>query len=313
MICNHPFRFLILILGLFTLWGNGQHALSQNVDYKILYDDPVAPKLSINLDLISMDMGVKNLDGSSINIGTFGYFEPVAALGAQWNIKKSILSLGKLGYKEFPGNLDASLGGYFMLQRKTVTKSTRIILSREYKGTTYSKNVSGDRMKTTTEEVTFITIPAKRYVQRGLRGGFYFKRGAFTSENVEIPGIDEMSLTSMGVYGGITARSIKNVFIETSTNGVQYNSIGDDFALDVLFIPVNSFRDLNDDNNPVGDQVRTTLGNFPLGFRLVWLRYQVEGKAKTGKKFGYAGSFEGGYKPYQGWYIGFSYGITLVK
>ena len=300
-------------LSLLLLLASGLTLSAQNVDYRILHDQPVSPRLSVNLDLFSMDMGVKNLDGTSFNIGTFGYFEPLDRISVQWNVKKSFLTLGKLGFKDYPGNLDASLGACLMLQKKTVIKPTRIVLSRKYKGSTFSTNVSGDRVETRTEEVTFISVPANRHIQRGFRGGLYFKRGAFASDNIESTSLDEMSLTSLGLYAGLTARSLKNVFVATSSHGVQFNSIGDDFALDLLFIPVNVFRDLNADKMLVSDQVKSSLGKLPVGFRLVWLRYQIAQKEQTGKRFGYAGSFEAGYKPYQGWFIGASCGITLIK
>lgn len=291
--------------------------MAQNVNYKVLHDGAPQPRLNVNLEYMSLDMGVSNLDGTSFNLGLFGFFEPVSGLGAQFNIKKAYLTLGKLGYKDYPGNLDMSLGGYLMLSNRSVKKPTRVILKREYKGSEFSTNVMGDRVEKRTEEITFITVPATRTIQRGLRGGLYLKRGPFNAEDVEIGDltspIDEMGLTSMGVYAGVTSRNLKNIFLNTSTNGVQYNSIGDDFALDVLFVPVNVFRDLNDENANVSQEVKSALGKLPLGFRIGWYRYQIEQKARTGKKFGGSMSFEAGYRPYQGFFINAGLGLTLIK
>ncbi|HHG84005.1 MAG TPA: hypothetical protein ENJ82_04585 [Bacteroidetes bacterium] len=294
--------YFFLILGSLNL-------NAQNIQYKTLYDQPPHPRFNVNVDLINLDMGVKNLDGTSANIGTFGFYEPVEGIGAQFNIKKSIFALGKMGYKDYPGNLDVSLGGYLMLQNKSRKKPTKVSLNKEYKGSQYSTNVYGDRVETRTELETFVKVPANRFIQRGVRAGYYMKRGPFKSDEFG----EEMSLTSIGLYAGITARSIKNVFIETAKYGIKYNSVGDDIALDFLFVPVNVFRDLNNNKENISPAVKTALGNFPLGFRIGWYRYQVEQKARTGKKFGGAISAEAGYKPYQGFFINASYAITMVK
>lgn len=287
-------------------------ALGQSTKYKVLHDNPPQPRLNINLEYFHLDMGVKNLDGMSFNVGSFGFFEPVPGLGLQYNLKKSILTLGKLGYKDFPGNLELNLGGYLMPMNTIKVKNTRVVLKTEYKGSEYSTNVSGDRVETRHEEVTFLTLPASRRVMKGVRGGLYFKRGGFLNDDLDL--FDEMALTSLGVYGGLSLRSIKNIFVDVEGYGVQFNSIGDDIVLDMLFVPINVFRDLNDDTRPVvSPQVKDALGGFPLGFRIGWYRYQIEQRARTGKKFGMAAGFEAGLKPYQGPFITASLGITIVK
>ena len=143
------------------------------------------------------------------------------------------------------------------------------------------------------------------------------KRGPFntdelTTEDLATP-IDEMSLTSIGIYAGLTRRSLKNIFVDVDGYGVNFNSIGDDYALDLIFVPVNIFRDLNADHENVSETIRGQLGNFPIGFRIGWYRYQIEKKTRTGKKFGLSASFETGIKPYQGFFINGGLGLTLVK
>jgi hypothetical protein len=290
---------------------------AQQVKYKLIHDNPPTPRLNINLEYFNIDVGVNNLDGMSFNIGSFGYFEPTPGIGLQYNFKKSIFTFGKLGNEGLPGNLDLSAGGYLFFQNKVVKKPTKVVLKNEYKGTTYSTNWKGEMVKTTHEEVTFMTIPAQRRIMRGLRAGYYMKRGPFGGDfegDVPFSTSTPLGLTSIGVYAGVTMRSIKNVFIDTPDYGVQFNSIGDDFVLDLLIVPVNIFRDPNNETAPnVSEAVRESLGSNPFGLRIGWYRSQIEKKAVTGKKFGMAAGFEAGFKPYQGLFFNGSLGITIIK
>ncbi|MEM0999336.1 MAG: hypothetical protein AAGN35_19925 [Bacteroidota bacterium] len=305
-------RFLPAFLLLFAT------AFGQQINYKIIHDEPAQPRVNINLEYFNIDMGINNIDGASFNVGSFGFVEPVTGIGGQYNFKIGLLTFGKLGAEAIPGNLELSVGGYLMLQNKIVKKPTRVILNREYKGTEYSRNYKGELIKTTTEEYTFLSVPARRRTMRGVRAGFYLKRGPFASdefpEDVTFNASDPLGLTSMGLYAGVTARTIKSVFIDTPTHGVQFNSIGDDLVLDLLVIPVNVFRDVTAEARPnISQEVRDALGGNPFGFRIGWYRYQVDKKDRTGKKFGLAAGFEAGVKPYQGIFFNGSLGLTIIK
>lgn len=305
-------KILIICLGMYASLG----LFSQGI--QVIEDNPPNPRLNVNLELLNVDMGIKNIDGMSFNVGTFGFFEPVDGLGAQWNIKKSLFTFGKNKNYGVPANLEINGGGYFMAGGKTVKKKTKIVLNKEYKGSEYSRNVHGDWVETRTEEVTSVMIPANRFIQKGFRAGYYMKRGPFSRDDIgfEEVGtiIDGISLTSMGVYGGVTARYITNVFINTQDHGVQFNSIGNDFYFDVMFVPVNIFRNTAEEGKPViSDAVKSVHGKNPMGFRVGWSRYQVAPKAQTGKTFGISGSFEAGYKPYQGIFFNGSLGLTLIR
>lgn len=284
---------------------------------QILYDSPPDPKINVNFEYFNVDMGVKNIDGASFNIGTFGFVEPVSKIGFNWMVRKSIFTFGALG-ADVPGNLEINAGAYSWLGSNTVVKPTKVVLNKEYKGSEYNINSSGDIVETRTEAVTFVHVPAHRLIKKGLRAGFYMKNGPMGTDNVETGELslpyDGLGLTTMGVYAGVSSRSIKNIFIKEATHGVQFNSIGDDFYADVMILPVNIFRDMGTDGNPVvTDVVKNSLGSFPLGFRIGWQRYQVEKKLRTGKTLGMAAAFEAGFKPYQGVFFNGSLGFTLVK
>ena len=239
-------------------------------------------------------------------------------IAVNYSVKKSLLALGRLGFKDYPGNFELNLGGTYTLLEKNSVKKTRVILNREYAGTYTTTNYKGQTVSSRVETITYTVIPAKRYTAIGARGGYYMKRGAFgfgneaSDRGLDTP-IDETALTSVGLYAGLFKRSIKNVFIETKDYGVQYNSIGDDISFDLLLVPVNNFSDLNNESADVTEPIKTVLGNSPIGFRIGWTRYQVEKKSRTGKKFGGSKSFEVGLKPFQGLFFNAAWAITLVK
>ena len=290
---------------------------AQQTSYRLLHDGAPSPKLNLNLEFFTIDLGTSNIDGGSFNLGATGFFQPVSNLGVQWNVKRSLWTFGALSHEDAAANLDISAGGYFFLNSKEVKKPTKVTLKTEYKGSEYSRNVSGDLVEKRTEEVTFMMVPANRTISNGVRAGYYMKRGPFANDNLESEGFDQplnyFSLTSMGAYVGLTRRSLKNVFVDVDGYGVQYNSIGDDFALDLLIVPVNIFRDLDADKENVSPIVRDQLGGIPLGFRIGWYRYQIEKRTRTGKRFGMSTSIEAGIKPYQGIFFNGGIGLTIIK
>jgi len=303
-----------LLLTFLIFLGLNKTLSAQNVEYKILHDNPdVKPWLNINLDILQLDMGISNIEGFSFNLGSFGFFEPVERIGVYYNVKFPWLTFGKMANKKYPSNFDLDLGGYFGLLSYQKTKKTQIILKREYKGSTYSRNTENRP----TETVTFIMVPALQKVYIGARGGIIFKRGPFNYGDYQddmfyLGPVDETALSSFGFYAGIYKRRLRNVFMDVTGYGTRFNSIGDDFYLDALIYASNRFTDINT-NTDVSDFVSNNAGASPIGFRIGWMRYQIEKKARTGKMFGIAGKFEAGYKPYQGWFVNGGIAITLVK
>lgn len=301
------------------------NVLSQNVDYKVEYDNPQEPKLLLNLSLIDIDMnsGIKNIrtDNISINAGIWGYYKIFDQLEAEIDLKKSYLTAGRIGFKDYPGNFETSLGANLFFKSTTkINPKTRVVLKSET-----NRDYGRNQDVTTT---TFITIPAKRKVSLALRGGLYQKYGPFNygdyaeDDNVLIPPFEETSISSLGIYAGLLRRSITNIAIRDDKYGKSINSGGTDLIFDVLFVPVNTWKSLRDavaaeEGENVTQQVKDFDGpggsNSPIGFRLGYKTFQVEKKKVTGKKFGISGTFYIGYKPYQGWFVQGGFGITIVK
>lgn len=306
-----------IILPLLVLFTTAISA--QKVDYTKVLDDPSKhPWLSINLELFQMDLGLRNLDGFAFNAGLWGYVEPVYnRIGVNYTLRRSYLLLGKLGNPNYPGNTEIDLGGYFIYKNKQRTKNTKIVLKVESE-----KNKEGNDVSTT----TFIKIPAEVKTMSGFRGGINHKSGPM---NFEIDGlfaedvkIDlQTKISSQALYAGLFTRKIRNIVIKDPIFGRSGNSSGQEFYVDGLFFLSNKFTSLASGKEPnikpggenVSDTVKNNTAQGILGFRAGYKIYQVAPKSETGKKFGMAAGGEFGYRPYQGWFITASLGITIGK
>lgn len=301
---------------------SGFLAKAQEIKYEVLYDNPVKPWWSLNFEFVQIDMGINNIDGASFNFGAFGYLEPVNGLGLDYVYRRSWLTAGGLGSKEYKPNTDLEIGGHYIFASNTRNKKTKIVLSKEYSGDTYSYNaITNTRTVSRTETVKFFQMQAKRMINSGLRAGFISKTGPFgfseKEEDLNVGTIitGNANLTSSGFYFGLLRQYYTNVFVKVEDWGIKYNSIGRDFYVDLLFMPVNTFElaeveplALEDVDIPFDN-----LSSSPLGFRVGFSVYQTEAKKRTGKFFGTGGKLEFGIKPYQGIFFNGSWSITLVK
>ncbi|MFC0876731.1 hypothetical protein ACE01N_09055 [Saccharicrinis sp. FJH2] len=289
-------------------------ANAQNVTYKVLSNEPPqTPRLSISTDLIQLDVLQHTLDGMSFNASVWGHYEVLPErVGVQFIGRHSWFALGRLGEAKMPPNAELELGGYFVLRNKIRNKNTKVTLKKEYSGTTYSTNLHGESTYSYTETETFLIIPSDKKKLTMVRGGFYRKSNGNSTDYLETDALpDYFKFTSAGLYAGFNFRTLTSVFIDTDKYGVQFNSIGRDVYIDLLFLPVNSFHDL--DGNKITETVKQYDKSGPLGFRLGYRLFQIDKRSKTGKMFGLCGTFEAGVKPYLGYFISSGIGITFVK
>ena len=293
---------------------------AQNTSYKILHDKAEKPWLSLNLEILNLGMGISNFDGLYTGLGFYGFIDPIDKAGMEFGFRKSFLTSGQLGFREYDGNTDFELGGHYFLLDQIRKKDTKIVLKREYGGTSYSTNVSGDRVATRSETVTYIMVPARRRVMTGVRGGLISGSGPYSISDKDdlFPSVIEgnFNLSNSGVYLGLIRRSLRNVYVDVEEYGINYNSAGFDFFADVLLMPASSLEVLSlDASNALlnANTIDETLDESSLGFRLGFSMYQIAPKKQTGKMFGFAAKGEAGIRPYQGIYIAGGLSITLIK
>lgn len=289
------------------------NSAAQNVKYTVLQDDPqnYIPKLNVNIEFMQMDAAFNNIMGMSFNAGVFGVAQATKKIGIHYGVRKSYLSFAKMGNKDAKGNLDLTAGVFFLPLQRSKTKNLQVNLKSK---TSY--NNSGNRVETT----TFIKVPGTVLKSKGLRAGTFYKSTGFDLSSVleaNDSKLEFANFNTTGIYAGLMSRKLVNLICDVDGYGKRFNSIGDEFYLDATLNIISNFNRLP--NNPFASNseynkfVKDNVKSSPIGFRLGWTRYQIAPKSVTNKKFGSSASFEAGYRPYQGWYVTGSIGLTLIK
>jgi hypothetical protein len=299
-------KHIIIIL----LLSMGFAGFAQQVKYKTAFDTPEQlPNISINMEYAQIDF-MRMLDASSFNVGLFGYVNVLEnKLNIDYLVRKSWFALGRLGNQDLPGNFDLNLGGSFYLTSRKKQKQIKVVLD--------AKHYNGVRESTTV--TTYIMAPGHVQISLGIRGGLYYKSNLYMYSNDEITPLTDYSgkMTQAGLYLGLVRRVSKNLILDTENYDRSFNSIAGEFYVDALILPVNKFTEYEQitGTDPI-DFTATIKGAFdesPIGFRVGYRAYQIAPKSETGKKFGMSFTFEGGIKPYLGWFLNAGLGITLVK
>lgn len=253
-----------------------------------------------------------------MNSAIWGYYEPIyGKIGINYLARKSVLSLAKLGNKNYPGVFEADLGSYLILSNKIKTKNTKIVL----KSSTTS-NYKGDRITTT----TFIMVPALVKSMSGIRGGIYHKSSPLTLEANSSFAKDvkidmEASISSQAVYAGIFTRKLRNIVINTEQYGTCFNSLGNELYLDAMLFISNKFISVENSNTRppiqgginITDTVKNNSKQGIFGIRMGYKKYQIAPKSEIGKRFGMSATFEMGYRPYHGIFMNAGIGMTIGK
>lgn len=286
---------------------------SQNLSYKILQDDPenYIPKFNLNLEVMQLDGAFNNIMGVSFNAGVWGNVQINSRLGIDYGARKSYLSFAPLVNKEMAGNIDLMAGAFFFPLKRAKTKNIQVVLSSS-RGT----NNVGQTVETT----RFITVPGTRLKFNGLHAGVMYKRTGFDLRDLikdwDDKNLEQTNYSTAGVYAGYVFRQLTNLIVDVEGYGKRFNSVAREFYMDVTYNPINNFQKFN--NNPQDEKTYNTnvinaANQSPIGFKIGWRTFQIAPKSVTGKKFGGSGAFEAGFKPYLGWFVSGSVGLTLFK
>jgi hypothetical protein len=295
---------------LFIFLAISMAATAQQVKYTTTHDTPEKlPKVSVNLDYAQIDF-MRMLDASSFNVGLYGYVNILEnRLNIDYLLRKSWLTMGRLGNQDLPGNFDLNLGGSFYFSSRKKQKQIKVVLD--------AKHYNG--YNTTTTVTTFIMAPGHVQISLGLRGGLYYKSNPYVYSDDEITSLTDYSgkMTQAGLYLGIVRRASKNLILKTENYGRSFNSLAGEFYVDALILPVAKFKEYEQipGTEPIDltSTVKTAIDESPVGFRIGYRAYQIAPKSETGKKFGMSYTFEAGVKPYLGWFMNAGLGITIVK
>ncbi len=287
-------KIAILLAGVLTF----SNYYSQQINYSVTHNQPVFPKYSLNLDLMNMDANTKNVDNLSFNTGVWGYTNIINGLEIQFNIQKSYAQLARLLNKNYVGNIEASVGTAYFLKKLDRAENVRVVLSEK---------TSYDGRFTLTK---YVMVPGTVAYKLGVEGGAYYRLSPYEID-FEYDS-KELNMTNIGFYAGAVLKRSTSLKITYNGNNTALYSGNWDFFADAMFLPISSFKD-TETLTAISSTDKELIKQSPLGFRAGCRLYQADKKEITGKRFGvsYSGAF--GKKPYQGWFLSASIGITLLK
>jgi len=269
-----------------SLLGTG--ALAQNVNYKVLKDNPAdVANFFVNVELLEFELPIKNIKGTSFCLGLNSYANYNNKFGAEIAFRRGYLNLGGTARTQF------ELGGFFNFKSKVKVRNQKVVLdSKEW--TTNS---------TTYTETKFIKCPAQNLRSLGVRGGFLTNKEAYEDESGALTGTYRYGWT--GVYAGILLTSQMNYRI----NSDQFGEAGAGFIrryyADVLIHPFASLTDIENDKKATN----ASIGR--LGFRL-----GLEAMPAERRKMGQAPVYfkiEVGMRPLDGIYMMGSFGVSIKR
>lgn len=303
---------------LFSLILSGWSVLAfgQEINYKITYDNPdFQPFLNLNVSYFDVDVPVSSIDAINFNAGVWGFFEPIKGLGADFRFRRSYLTMAQLAYNSPPSFSNFELGGYFRIGGYLKKKPTAVVLDVEWD----TDQWDGPKRTFAMKSMAIQALNKRDYL---VRAGFYHVGSPLSTDevtdandqNIFADGLGQASVN--GLYAGIAMRTFKNVFIETEQFGDQGTSMGRTLYFDAIFAGTTISDPYEDPSTGLSfdeEAAKEAIGSLPLGFRVGLSTYQIEKKARTGKKFGMSTNYEAGYRPYIGWYISGGLGFTLVK
>jgi hypothetical protein len=248
---------------------------------------------------MNMDANFGNFDNLSFNAGLWGYASLPKNLEAQFNIQKSYLQMGKLINRSYVGNIEANAGAAYFIKIKNKKENVKIVLKSwtSYDGrTTISK---------------YIMVPATVAYKIGVQGGAHYRLSPYEFEQDYLS--QDLNMTNFGFYGGAVLKrsSSTRISFNDGKDKGQFSANIDVFV-DALILPINKFTDTETKTTLTGS-AKEAVTQIPLGFRAGCRLYQADSKSNTGKRFGVCYSASFGKKPYQGWFMTGSIGITLLK
>ncbi len=266
---------------------------AQQIDYTVIKDAPQfenIPNLYITPYLLSMDFPLYGpnpdaiMSGYAIGLGLRTHVNIGKKFQADFNFSQGI-------WPSKTRHLD--LGGAIILNTKTKTKKTDIIIS------TKTVSVNAD-------QIQYITVPYTLMRFSGLRAGLTHYKSIFDFESGPFDKVLNASpaaignTNSFGVYGGWTWGKVGNLHIKLKDNRNRSHTEYHQFYFDVLLVGHFHNYTINTANTTV----------LPVGFRLgADIFKPTVGIMGKGTKFI---NLEVGYRPgYDGFYA--KVGLTFLQ
>lgn len=303
-----------LSINIFIIMALPLYMKAQQVNYKVLKDDPKdINNIWVYLDLAQMDMGFKNIDGTSFNFGIWGTGDYQNKFGGDFIFRKAWITLGKLGGSgvdggKLNGHSQFELGGYYKLKESTGSGNANIILSQE---TNY---VSGKEVTATRS----IKVPVTKVKGTYVRGGVMSMGGVYGMSHVKDNVVDftewmsfpdRINYRMSGIYTGLLFTKTTNIIINTDTDGKAAKSKKSRIYADAMILPIQSAKLLDVNYKPA-------INAGILGFRLGWQTLPTELRKVKNidvKTNGFSFGVEVGKRPYDGFFIAGTWSLCLYR
>ncbi len=297
-------RKKLLALLFFAIVSGIRISNAQMVNYKILKDDPAdVTNFWLYLDPFNFDIGAKNIDGTTFNIGLSSFANIGKNLGGEFRFQYGIITLGRLGNDKDKLNphIKVEAGGFYTVTVRNKRVNTKVVLSA-------TSRSSGSYTVTTTRS---IMVPATKHLALGVRGGLYTLGGVFGTSDIEttvaLPKV--INYRMAGVYLGLLSASTRNVIINTDTDGKALRSTRTRIYADVLITPI-TYAGLD------GTSYKSDLNPDIFGFRIGMQTLPVEVrkiKDLNVKTKGVSYGVEIGVRPIDGFYMACNASICLMR
>lgn len=263
---------------------------AQEVKYKIIKDQPDdAANLWVNVELLQFEMPLKNISGTSFNLGINSVVNYRNKFGGEATFRRSYLTLGKKPHVQF------EIGGFYNFKSNTKVRSQKVVLDSK----TYS---SGGKTYTSTK---FIKVPASVMKTYGARVGFDYNREFFEADQEKHGFAGKYTYGFGGLYLGGLITTQMNMRINTDDFGTAGTGFVRRFYLDLLFNPIRSLKDATSELAYTTTRPGMIGGRFGMEFLHPEPR-KVQGNALYYK-------IEIGMRPLDGLYMMGSFGFSFKR
>lgn len=294
----------------------GSSLFAQAINYEVLRDAPEKhTKYHVNLTYLDMGFNVSDISSFGLGFGLWGGYEILnERLYSDIDFRKSYYTFG--GVSKF----DLNMGSTLMLLTTNKLKNRKFILKSS---TTRGTNSNGQEVDIT--ESTYITIPYKKQVSLGVRGGISSKKTSIEKE-INAGKTNSQRFTAdhsqFGLYLGGVLKIRKNTIVKTNRFGTSGKPVTFEWYADLLLVPVATSKNVefgaSFGNPTVGDETKYVKDNSsnsgPLGVRMGLKIYtEVKKDSISGRTIPMAVNAEYGLRPYIGFYATVGLGITILR
>lgn len=286
---------------------------AQGVSYDILTDDAAEIKHVVNFNLLDFDLGLYNLSGSSLNLALWGHNQLFPKFFLEYKVR--------VGYISWATAINKVKNiGLKPLQNYEVGANYDFFIGKKSKSHKYKMVLESRRFGSYTETKYFYA-PGISRMKIGVRAGakadlnqYRKNAGALKNFSPASGAIQDTYFNhfGFGFYAGISFKKLRNLIVDVDGYGLRSNSLRQNWIIDMLITPVNTFK-----NKVGGDQTVQVKGyqtkNLPIGFRIGYELQNTALRKEGGKLLPESSQFFIGFRPYDGWFFQYGVGWSLWR